>query len=180
MKMDKHVSVTIGRLCKGMMLFALLTAGVGQAALAAQYTAQEKANMQIVEAFYAALDAADAKGNTQEAIVGIAGKYIAPDYKQHAFGGQSGRENFIKMFQGPPAGAPAGPPPGSPRPPMEPAKLVALMAEGDLVVRITTRGPNMIWNLFRVQNGQLAEHWDAGTGGGAPPAGAPPGVPVKK
>ena len=146
---------------------ALLASSLMQTAFAAEYTKQEKANMQLVQEFYAALDAADANGNMGEAIVGIAEKYIAPDYQQHAFGGQNGRDNFIKMFQAmnkPPAGAP---------PAMEPAKIVAVMADGDRVVRITSRGPMMIWNMFRVQNGKLAEHWDAGM---TPPpaAGAPP------
>lgn len=180
MKMDKSSSCG-STLWQGMALWALLIAGINPVALAAQYTPQETANMQMVQDFYAALDAADAKGNMKQAIVGIAQKYIAPDYKQHAAGGQSGRDNFVKMFQSMPAAADAQPPgaaAGKP-PAMEPAKLVALMAEGDKVVRITTRGTGMIWNLFRVQNGQLAEHWDAGTGGGAP-AGGPPGAPAKK
>lgn len=152
----------------------LLTASLMQTALAAEYSSQEKANMQLVRDFYAALDAADTRANMGEAIVGIAEKYIAPDYRQHAFGGQNGRENFIKMFRAmakPPAGAPPAGAPGKP-PAMEPAKLVALMADGDRVVQITSRGPTMIWNMFIVKDGKLAEHWDAGL---APPAAdAPP------
>jgi len=152
---------------------ALLVSSLMQPAFAAEYTKQEQANMKLVQDFYAALDAADSKGNTGEAIVGIAEKYIATDYQQHTFGGQNGRDNFIKMFQAmnkPPVGAPPGaaPPPGTPGKPsaMEPAKIVALMADGDRVVRISSRGPMMIWNMFRVQDGKLAEHWDAGM---APP-----------
>jgi predicted SnoaL-like aldol condensation-catalyzing enzyme len=191
MKMNNCSSAGISRLWKGMALLAL-TAGVNHTALAAQYTAQEKANMQMVQDFYAALDEGDAKKNTKVAIVGIAEKYIAPNYKQHMAGGQSGRENFIKMFQNMPAGI-GGPPPAGMAPPaagskpppmppvMEPAKLVALMAEGDKVIRITSRGPMMIWNMFRIENGQLAEHWDPGMGGGAAPAGGPPpGAPPAK
>lgn len=167
------------RMMRNVAVLGLLTASLMQTALAAEYSSQEKANMQLVRDFYAALDAAGAKGNMSEAIVGIAEKYIAPDYKQHAFGGKSGRENFVKMFQSmgaPPAGAP---PAGAPaRLPMEPAKLIALMADGDRVVQITSRGPAMIWNMFIVKNGKLAEHWDAGVtppaAGGAPPPGAPP------
>jgi predicted SnoaL-like aldol condensation-catalyzing enzyme len=175
MKMNRW-SPGINRLWKGMAVLALFTA-TNHAAQAAQYTAEEKANIQLVRDFYNALDAADAKGNTKEAIVGIAEKYIAPDYKQHAMGGQSGRANLVKMFQNLPAGM-GGPPPGGAsgnKPPMmEPAKLVTIMAEGDKVIQITSRGPMMIWNMFRVEKGQLAEHWDAGMGGGPPPAGGPP------
>ena len=165
----------IGGSWKSVAVLALLIASLSEAAFAAQYTQQEKASMQLVQEFYAALDAADAKGNMSTAIVGIAEKYIAPNYKQHAFGGLSGRENFVKLFQGMPART------GGKPPAMEPAKLVALMADGELVVRITSRGSSVIWNMFRVQNGQLAEHWDAGTGG-APPGtagGPPPGAPPK-
>lgn len=156
--------------CKFLLGVALLS-GINHTALAAQNTAQEKANMKLVGDFYAALENATAKGNIKEAIVGIAEKYIAPGYIQHAFGGASGRDNFIKLFQnrtgggappaGPPAGAaPTGAPPGMPMQPQQ-AKLVALMADGNLVVQITSRGPAMIWNMFRIENGQLAEHWDA-------------------
>jgi len=177
MKIHKCLSGS-SRLLKGMAVLALVMS-VNHAALAAQYTAQEKANIQLVRDFYNALDAADAKGNTKDAIVGIAEKYIAADYKQHAMGSQPGRANLIKMFQSMPA-TPAGKPAFM----MEPAKLVTIMAEGDLVIQITSRGPTMIWNMFRVEKGQLAEHWDAGLGGpppGAPPAGGPPpGAPPAK
>lgn len=157
------------RFCKCLLGVALLS-GMGHAALAAQNTAQEKANIQLVRDFYAALENATAKGNMKEAIGGIADKYIAPDYIQHAFGSANGRDNFVKLLQSraggaPPAGAPAGAapngaPPGMPTQP-QPAKLIALVADGDLVIQITSRGPVMIWNMFRIEHGQLAEHWDA-------------------
>jgi len=162
---------------KGLVAITLLSSTSG-IALAAQYTAQEKANMQMVRDFYDALDAAEAKHNIKEAIVDIANKYIGENYIQHAAGGKAGRAAFIKMFQER-ADVPAGPPPGAPpagapsgaAPAMQPAKLVALMAEGDRVIQITSRGPMMIWNMFRIENGKLAEHWDAGF---APPAGGQP------
>ena len=156
-----------------------LLSGIGHTVSAADYTAQEKANMQLVRDFYAALDSADAKGNMKEAIVGIAEKYIAPNYIQHAFGGTNGRDAFVALFQNMAGarrgGAPAGPPAGAP----PQARVLALMADGDLVVRISTRdGAGLIWNLFRVENGKLTEHWDAGP---MPPgAGAPPGTPPGK
>ena len=155
------------RLLKCLPALALL-AGMSDTALAAQYTAQEKANMQLVSDYFNALDAADAKGNTKTAIVEIANKYVAPGYINHAGGGANGRDNLIKWFQGRSSAVPK----------FEPPKLVTIMAEGDLVVRITSRGSNMIWNMFRVEKGQLAEHWDAGAvppggGAGGPPAGGP-------
>jgi hypothetical protein len=58
------------------------------------------------------------------------------------------------------------------------------MADGDYVIRVSGLGTGLIWNMFRVENGLLAEHWDStggelagGQGGqrGAAPGGAPTG-----
>ena len=49
-------------------------------------------------------------------------------------------------------------------------KLISIMAEGDLVNQVTMRTipgadgkapETLIFNLFRVKNGKLIEHWDA-------------------
>jgi hypothetical protein len=134
-----------------------------------------------------------------------------------------GREAFIKMFQGrggggtggagraggasPGAGAPAGagapPAAGAPAggagagaPARQATKVVYIGAVGDRVVRISGNGSSdLVFNMFRVENGKLAEHWDAfmvsglpggegrvggsagaagRQGAGGPPAGGPP------
>jgi predicted SnoaL-like aldol condensation-catalyzing enzyme len=150
---------------------------------AATYTAQEQANMKVVADFYAALDKGGAAGDLKQKIRAIAEQYLRPDYSQHAeamlaFG--PGREGFIRMFEQMPVPAGAagqGPPP---------AKLLALMADGDLVVRISSRSASGVrgkggsdtftFNMFRVQGGKLAEHWDASSGAGMMPNhGAPTG-----
>jgi hypothetical protein len=51
------------------------------------------------------------------------------------------------------------------------------MADGDMVIQITTRGNGPIWNMFRVdKDGFLTEHWTTGSlpsgGAGGPPGGA--------
>jgi predicted SnoaL-like aldol condensation-catalyzing enzyme len=163
---------------------------------AATYSAQEQANMKVVAEFYAALDQGDAAGNLKKRIRGIAEQYLKQDYIQHTdaqgpYG--TGREGFIRMFEsmpamgGPPGAAPAGagapgaapqgaPPAGMGPPP--PAKVIALMANGDLVVRISSRtmpgstNPSFIFNMFRLQDGKLAEHWDGASGGMSPGKGA--------
>jgi predicted SnoaL-like aldol condensation-catalyzing enzyme len=50
-------------------------------------------------------------------------------------------------------------------------KLVALVADGDMVVRVVSfdlpdratgaTSQGLIWNMFKVRDGRLAEHWDA-------------------
>jgi predicted SnoaL-like aldol condensation-catalyzing enzyme len=101
-------------------------------------------------------------------------------------GGGNGREALVRMLGGgmkmkmPPARAkPAGPK-------MGPAKVLVLVADGNYVVRISERTINgkrsLVWNMFRLENGLLAEHWDSlpgaleapGAGAGGPPPGAPP------
>jgi predicted SnoaL-like aldol condensation-catalyzing enzyme len=184
-------------------------------AQAATFTAQEKANMKVVEDFYVANDAMAAAGDVNM-IHGIAEKFIGEGYIQHMAAGKkygNGRDNFVRMTLdmpsrparaagGPPAGGPAAgsPPAGAPAaggPPrqMQPAQVLALWAKDDLVIRVSGRGPtepgatgpaNVIFNMFRVVNGKLVEHWDSsssespGRGGGpagaAPTGAAPPGA----
>jgi predicted SnoaL-like aldol condensation-catalyzing enzyme len=168
-------------------VLACLAAAVftGTNTYAATYTAQEQANMKVVVDFYAALDRGGAAGDLKQKIRAIAEQYLRPDYTQHAAAMQAfgpGREGFVRMFEQmpvPPGAAGQGPPP--------PANVLALMADGDLVVRISSRSApglggkrgsdTFTFNMFRVQGGKLAEHWDASSGAGMlPNHGAPPGA----
>lgn len=138
----------------------------------AQDAASEAANKKLVVDFYAQLEQASTSGTLKEQAAAIASKYIAPGYIQHQEGGHNGREAFVQMMQDI-AGRSAVRA-------MPPAKLVAIMAEGDKVIQVTSRDfpdptagtakPVLIWNMFRIENGMLAEHWDA-----LPPI--PPGMP---
>jgi predicted SnoaL-like aldol condensation-catalyzing enzyme len=164
---------------------------------AAAYTAQEQANIKVVADFYDALNARDAAGGESKMpIRPIIEKYLKEDYHQNspdlAAGGQ-GREALIKMFQGrgpgaggPPGGAgPNGAPPAGGPPPGGPGAggaraappVLFIGGQGDMVVRVSGRGTSVIFNMFRVENGKLAEHWDAMMGGGSRGgAGGPPGA----
>lgn len=147
-------------------------------------TPAEAANKQVVIDFYAALNRADAAGTTKTEIKAIAEKYLSPEYKQNTIvipGPGTDRDKLITMFQSMPAM-----PTGGGAPPVQ--RTDAIMAEGDKVMMLTSRpqpGPegkrSYIFNMFRVKDGKLVEHWDgsAGGGGGAPPGGpgGPPGGP---
>ena len=147
----------------------------------------EAANKKVVLAFYQALEDADATGTTKARIQSIAETYISPAYVQHAEafanlpGPGSARDKLIRMFQS--------------MPPMKqpPSRTVEVMAEDDMVMLLTARDmpdpaggtkPAYIFNMFRVKDGRLAEHWSIvppprGMGGGAmpPPGAAAPGAP---
>lgn len=152
-------------------------------------TPQQMANEAAVAGFYAGLDQADAEGLQGAArlafIQKLCDQYIAPGYIQHSsMGGGNGRDALAQMLGGGMRKrVPAGPAkPAGPK--MGPAKVLVLAADGDYVVRISERGINgkatLVWNMFRMENGLLAEHWDSMSGAPEAPAagvGAPPPPP---
>ena len=142
---------------------------------AASYTPSEAVNKKTVLNFYAALNAADATHSMHERIQGIAETYLSPDYIQHgeAFANLPGpgtpRDKLIHFFQAlPPLPASISPP-----------TTVAVMAEADRVILVTARDmpdpatgvtkSSLTWNMFRVIDGKLAEHWDCSPNMGGPP-----------
>jgi predicted SnoaL-like aldol condensation-catalyzing enzyme len=163
----------------------VLAAGLAVAtpALAAN-TTEEAANKKVVLDFYAALNEADAAHAMKERIPAIADKFLSPEYKQHTIdipGPGTDREKLVHMFQS----RPAAPPPGGKAMPRQ--RTDAVMAEGDRVMLLTSRDmpdpatgvakPSYVFNMFRVKDGKLVEHWDVSPGMGGPPPGGPPGVP---
>ena len=148
----------------------MLAASLGSAAYAHD-TAREAANKKLVLDFYAALE----QPNLKDRIEAVAQRYIAPGYIQHLDDTKNGREAFVQYLTGPRPETP----PGAPRAKLPPATLIAIMAEDDKVIQVTSRNmpdpatvgtkPAIIWNMFRIENGQLAEHWDA-----LPPSVRPP------
>jgi predicted SnoaL-like aldol condensation-catalyzing enzyme len=163
---------------------ALGAVTVSSCAQTETHTPQEQANMKLVADFYQEIEQDFQTGST--GVRRIAEQYLNPDYIQHMEAGQAfgpGREGYIRMYEQMPA--PPKPAAGSAPPP--PIKVLALMADGDFVVRINSRPgapgqqPLYIFNLFRVQDSKLAEHWDgysrplADRAAASVPPAAPPG-----
>ena len=180
-----HSPTNISRLSRiGLVLAAGLTIA---STAAAENTPTEAANKKIVLGFYAALNEADATNSVSQRIAAIE-KYVSPEYKQHTLmlpGPGTDREKLIRMFQS----RPAGPPPGAAA--TSPQRTDAVMAEGDRVMLLTSREqrdaatgalkPTYVFNMFRVKDGKLVEHWDVMPAGVGPPPGGPggPGAPPK-
>lgn len=142
----------------------------------AQNTPAEAANKQVVLDFYQALNDAEAARATKDRIKDIAEKYISPDYVQHSEmlanlpGPGNARDKLIRMFQSmPPIEMPA-------------ARTIATMAEGDRVMLLTARDmpdpatgtvkPSYIFNMFRLKDRKLLEHWSVSQLPGGPGPGA--------
>lgn len=176
--------------CRIAMVAAMLLAWSSPAA--AQDSALEEANKQLVLDFYDALNDADEAGAMADRIASIAETYLHPAYTQRAgmFRGLPGegsdRDKLVGLFRS----LPPMPGPPAPRP-----DTVSIMAEDDLVMLLTRRertdpatgqtSETFIFNMFRVEDGKLIEHWDTSPAGGPPPgpppgapAGPPPGAPV--
>jgi hypothetical protein len=161
--------------------------GYSSTAGAVEYTAQEKANIALIRGFFAALDAAEARGDQATVIDSIVEKYLAKDFKQY---GRTPRDStaWAALFKGngggPPGGGPAGSPgagsPGAGAPnaaapgagppggaargasagPRQPSRELAIMAEGDRVGHTATRdGSNITYHLFRIKDGMIVEEW---------------------
>ena len=96
----------------------------------------------------------------------LAEKYMADSYIQHNPNVPTGRAAFVEFFQ-----RVTKPKPIEPK---VKAPLVAIVAEGDLVVLSFvsqvpdpkdpgTKSTTTWFDMFRIENGKIAEHWDPAT-----------------
>ncbi len=154
----------------------LIAVGVASVLLAcaghAMAGPEQDSNKTVVLDFYKALDALFAKGMSKEGARAVAEQYLTLDYDQHSVLAKQighGREDFVSEMSDIPAQPPAG---GSQMPPvLPPPTVLAVMAEGDEVILVTERTmalpstsepkPTIVFNMFRLRAGKLAEHWDA-------------------
>jgi hypothetical protein len=167
---DRRVLWSFIRSLAGTFLSLAVAIGYSSAANAAEYTAQEMANIAIVRGFFDALNAAEAKGDQATVIDGIAEKYMAKDFKQY---GRTPRDRaaWAALFKGngdvaqanagpPGAGPPGGGARGANAGPRQPSGELAVMADGDRVGHTATRdGNNITYHLFRIKDGMIVEEW---------------------
>ena len=96
----------------------------------------------------------------------LAEKYMADSYIQHNPNVPTGRAAFVEFFQ-----RVTKPKPIEPK---VKAPLVAIVVEGDLVVLSFvsqvpdrkdpgTKSTTTWFDMFRIENGKIAEHWDPAT-----------------
>lgn len=131
-----------------------------------QMTAQEQANLQLVDEWWRTV--------LQGGRLDMADQYMAPDYTQHNPGIDTGRDGFIQFFS---RFAQERPIPESITPPP-----VVQFAKGDYVVFVWERQgedpntgemyPYNFFDVIRVEDGMVQEHWDS-VFRTAPPPGAP-------
>jgi predicted SnoaL-like aldol condensation-catalyzing enzyme len=127
------------------------------------YTAEtgNTANEQLVLGFSRALDQSFRAGTLSQDVTGIATRYMREDFIEHRAGEASGRQAFIDAHLR--IGAHI-----KPNPDYEFARVVEIMSKGDRVFLLTHRDHNpantaqkvdlYIFNMYRIENGQLAEH----------------------
>jgi predicted SnoaL-like aldol condensation-catalyzing enzyme len=123
------------------------------AATAASATPEEEANKTLVLAMW--------KGVIDEADEAAVMRYIAPDYIQHNTRLGNGRAALLEGVR-----RLRHPQPGDP--PHRKKTLISAVAEGDLVVLVWTRDDveggrtvkRNLFDMFRVEDGLVAEHWD--------------------
>jgi predicted SnoaL-like aldol condensation-catalyzing enzyme len=146
-------------------MVCIIAVSAAPPAVFAANTPEEAANKQLVLDFYRDIQATVASGKMSE-MPKVDAQYMDPGYIQHSVNGQ---------------GAPGMQFPPGPPPKMGPPKLLSIMAEGDRVIQVTMRtitgqdgkaNETIIFNLFRVKNGKLIEHWDAFGVPSTPPVGS--------
>ena len=175
MKLSRWQCLAVA-LALGVKALAAPTAVAGQAESPAM-NAKEKANLKLVRSWW--LECLE--GRNLEAT----SKYQADSYIQHNINFPTGRAGFMKIFgdRFKAAGGPVTPPPKEfANPP------VVQFAKGDFVVLVWERegkdpaDPSKTYkyntyDMLRIENGKVAEHWDyALLAKGTPRGGAPDGI----
>ncbi len=122
-------------------------------------TPQSDANVKFVQTFLEKIRVATFQRHDPKAIREIGERYMRPDYIQHSDGMKPGREGYIGSMVGLAQGG--GPAAG----PMPDIKDLYWVADGDKVVWVSAvqlpgrDKPEFMFNMMRIQDGKIAEHW---------------------
>jgi predicted SnoaL-like aldol condensation-catalyzing enzyme len=96
--------------------------------------------------------------------VNAAPRFLSPGYTQHSAGIPSGRKSFMNVFRSAFA---------KPRPPDYKREILRVVGDNDIVIifnRQSGTHPDgrhevkLQFDMFRVENGMIVEHWDADPG----------------
>lgn len=145
------------------------------------------ANVQLVKDFLRDIRATMASRDPAKART-VVEQYMDADYIQHSPGMEPGREGYLKTMTmalsgvrppgapaignppggpppgGPPGALPGGPPPGGPPGGvMSPPKDLYFVGDGEIVVWVSEglEAGKLDFNMVRVVNGKMKEHWDS-------------------
>ena len=159
---------------RAVALACLLAAAAAPAFAQGAMSPREQANLALVSDWWRSV--------IQAGHVELAAQYMAPDYIQHNPNIDTGRDAFVEIFGRREAG---------PIPEMLTPAPVVRFAKGDFVVFVWERQgtnpadgsayPYHFFDVVRVENGVVAEHWDSvfrpvAAPGAAPPAPVEPGL----
>lgn len=148
---------------------------LGASAVEAKSSASQGAtNVELIKNFLTDTRAAMASHDAARARA-VAERYMDVDYIQHSKGMKPGREGYIEtmttLAQGgpppgpPPAGGAAGPflQSGPTSAPLAPPRDLYFVGDGDLVVWVSEglEPGKLDFNMVRVVNGKMKEHWDS-------------------
>jgi predicted SnoaL-like aldol condensation-catalyzing enzyme len=113
--------------------------------------AQGAANVQLIKSFLHNVREAMAARDPAK-IRAVAERYMAEDYVQHAKGMPPGREGFVEGLSHAPAGG-ARPAP----------KDLYFFGDGEYVIWVSEgmEPGKVLFNMVRVVNGKMKEHWDS-------------------
>ncbi|NMN04849.1 MULTISPECIES: hypothetical protein [unclassified Novosphingobium] len=126
---------------------------------AAAGTPQTDANIKFIQTFLEKIRTATFQHHDPKEIREIGERYLRPDYIQHSEGIKPGREGYIGSMVGLAQGG--GPLVG----PMPSPKDLYWVADGDKVVWVSSvqlpgkDKPEFMFNMMRIQDGKIAEHW---------------------
>lgn len=116
-------------------------------------------NVKLVKSFLADVRVATFEHHDPAEIRAVSDRYLVGDYIQHTKGMKPGRDGYVDSMIQIAQGA------GPKLPPMPVPEDLYWVADGDKVVWVSLvklpgqDSPEFIFNMMRIQDGKIAEHW---------------------